>query len=234
MLMRALLLLFLCANALVWAYGQGWLAAVGWPLQELREPHRLAQQVAPEALRLLPNQGQAPVTGHSAASAMVPQQPPQRSNPQEAAACWQWTGLPAAVGVPLRAALAATLPADPKAWALEAVTLPGRWIVYLGPFPSVQAQQQRRNALRNAGLDVRTVTTPGLQPGLALGTYSSPQAGQRALRDARTQGVQDAKVVQERPETQAWNLRLPAITDQQLDLVQALPMLAGQPRQPCP
>lgn len=235
-MLRSLLLLFLGANALLWAYGQGWLAAVGWPLEDHREPGRLAQQVAPEALRLLTD----PVAASTAAVATAPPLPdpvPEPTNPADAApaptACWQLGGLPAPAGAALRQALAQVDGLTAADWVLEAVPVPARWIVYLGPFASADAQQQRRNALRSAGVDVRAVTTPALQPGLALGTYSSQEAAQRALRDANGQGVRDARVVQERPESQTWSLRLPALTEALRERVQALPPLAGQPLQPC-
>lgn len=65
-MLRALLLLALGANALLWAHGQGWLAAVGWPLADQREPARWSQQVAPEGLRLLNgSQAAMPATGPS-------------------------------------------------------------------------------------------------------------------------------------------------------------------------
>ena len=196
-MLRALLLLFLCANAVLWAYGQGWLAAVGWSPPDHREPQRLAQQVAPEALRLLPPEGDAqPSTdaspaippdalpkdeadGQAAASTTVPatastSAPAAPAMPAAATtpptACWQLAGLPAAAGPALREALARVDGLAARAWAVEAQPVPARWIVYLGPFANADAQQQRRNALRTAGVDVRTVTTAGLQPGLALGT----------------------------------------------------------------
>jgi hypothetical protein len=51
-MLRALLVLVLCANGLLWAYGQGWLAPIGLPLLDHREPHRMSDQVAPQSLRL--------------------------------------------------------------------------------------------------------------------------------------------------------------------------------------
>lgn len=257
-MLRALLLLFLVANAVLWAYGQGWLASVGWSPQDHREPQRLAQQVAPEALRLLPPEGDAQLLtdaspamppdalpkdeadGQAAASTAATAAPATAPTATPAAAttpptaCWQVAGLPAAAGPTLREALARVDGLAASAWALEAQSVPARWIVYLGPFANADAQQQRRNALRTAGVDVRTVTTAGLQPGLALGTYSTQEAAQRALRDAGNRGVRDAKVVQERPESQTWSLRLPAVNNAQRDRVQALSPLAGQPLQPCP
>ena len=244
-MLRALLLLFLVANAVLWAYGQGWLAAVGWSPQDHREPQRLAQQVAPQALRLLPPEGAAQASTDASPALSVPPEtlPDEEVGASATApaaattsptACWQVAGLPAVAGPTLREALARVEGLTTADWTLEAQSVPARWIVYLGPFANADAQQQRRNALRTAGVDVRTVTTAGLQPGLALGTYSTQAAAQRAQRDASTRGVRDAKVVQERPESQTWSLRLPAVNNAQRDRVQALSPLTGQPLQPCP
>jgi len=70
-MLRALLLLALGLNVLLWAYGQNWLAPVGWPLVDHREPARLQQQVAPEGLRLRNGPGPA-VAAPDAAVAPAP------------------------------------------------------------------------------------------------------------------------------------------------------------------
>ncbi|MCM2480141.1 hypothetical protein [Serpentinimonas maccroryi] len=52
-MLRTLALLLLLGNLLLWAYGQGHLAPLGLAPHQAREPERLAQQVAPQALRVL-------------------------------------------------------------------------------------------------------------------------------------------------------------------------------------
>jgi hypothetical protein len=51
-MLRTLVLLLLLANGLFFAWAQGWLGAA--PRQGEREPHRLAAQVAPETVKVLP------------------------------------------------------------------------------------------------------------------------------------------------------------------------------------
>lgn len=58
-MLRALLVLLLLANAGWWTWTQGWLpaGALPWPLdsQGQREPQRLAAQVRPESIQVLPS-----------------------------------------------------------------------------------------------------------------------------------------------------------------------------------
>lgn len=56
-MLRALLLLLILANALWWGWSQGWLPAglLPWPRDDVqREPARLALQVHPERVQVLP------------------------------------------------------------------------------------------------------------------------------------------------------------------------------------
>ena len=56
-MLRALVLLLLAANAFWWAASHGWLPAAWLPLpndEAQRDPKRLAQQVRPEAIIVLP------------------------------------------------------------------------------------------------------------------------------------------------------------------------------------
>jgi hypothetical protein len=55
--LRALLLLLILANALWWGWSHGWLPAglLPWPRDDVqREPERLARQVHPERVQVLP------------------------------------------------------------------------------------------------------------------------------------------------------------------------------------
>ena len=108
------------------------------------------------------------------------------------------------------------------------------------PFPGTivydnAAQANRKKAeLRELGVTFRDVGTPGLAPGLALGTYSSEAAAQQALQDVGKKGVRTARVAQEREETSAWNLRLPEVTDAQRATVTGLgSALVGKRLQRC-
>lgn len=246
-MLRLLVLVLLLANLLTGAYALGWLQSLGLSVQSQHEPERLAQQVSPERLRLL-NAPEAPPPVTETPEAAPPTEP---SPPPEAApaaqvseapvepprplptTCWQVSGYNPAQAIVLNAALQ-EMQALNKRWNLSDSVLPARWIVYLGKFPNADAVQKRKAELREAKVEYRDVKSPALSPGLALGTYSTEDAAQTALRDAKRVGVRDARVVQERPESRTVTLRLPALTDPERAQVQALPALAGKHLLPCP
>lgn len=101
---------------------------------------------------------------------------------------------------------AASLPDG--SWRVEAVQLPGRWMVYIGKLADANAVSARRAELRGLGLDT---DRPGnaLEPGISLGRYSTEEAAQRGLEQASRKGARGARVVQERRDTPAYMLRLP-------------------------
>ena len=118
-------------------------------------------------------------------------------------------------------------------WQLERSTTPARWMVYMGRFADNAVLAQRRAELkaRNVAFD-----KPGaaLEPGLSLGRFTSEEAAQRALVTLSGQGVRTARVVEERPETSTYMLRLPLVDaglQAQLDALR--PALAGKPLRPC-
>lgn len=251
-MLRALVVLLLLANGALWAWRGGWFGAAGGfgATDPAREPQRLAQQVAPERLRLLNAPGRAAI--HSAAltestpagiaqaapstDSAAPDPLPDRPAPPalvEPRGCWQLAALtPAQADAVRRSADGIT---ELRGRGTEtASTLPARWIVYLGKFPSADALQRRRAELRQAGIDQREVNTPALLPGLALGTYSSEEAARKALQDVERQGVRDARVVQERPETRTITLRWPDLTKAEHGRLQAALDGMGRGLQACP
>lgn len=244
------MLLLLVANGAFWAYSQGHLAGLGLAPIDPREPQRLAEQVAPEALVVLnaarPMQDPLPITAQPpppmpqvvnetdeppAPAPVTPEEPPAPA--VLPATCWQATGMPRPQEVLVRAALE-NMDGMSGRWSLIEGVLPARWIVYLGPFPSDAALQQRRAELRRANVDHRELTVPNLSPGLALGTYSSQEAARRALADVTRQGVSGARVVQERPDTPIYTLKLEGVTDAQRRQIEAMGILRDRPLQRCP
>lgn len=255
-MLRPLALLLVLANLLMWAYTQGHLAGLGWAPEVVREPHRLAQQVAPEQLQLLnpapaataesaptPAATQpaespppAPEAASPAATPVVAApvlEPPTPAAPPEPTRCWQLAGINASQTILINAALQ-KLPALNKRWTLTESVTPGRWIVYLGKFPNAEALQRSRDALKQLGIDHRDVNSPTLSPGLALGTFSTDAGAQQALQQVTKDGVRGARVVQVRPDTRSLTLTLAAITDAERQQVQQLPPLADKPLQRCP
>jgi hypothetical protein len=284
--LRTLALLLLLANLGLWAYTQGHLAPLGLAPFEAREPERLAQQVAPQTLRVLNAPVPAPASAFAEPAAAAPALPvpaqaaaarlgplaaeatpaaasapaprletepaaptpaaapeaprpglatataPPGTGPGPATACWQARGLSGPQAALVRAAL------EPKAdlqgrWNLAETRLPPRWLVYIGPMASERALQQRRAELTLAEIEHRSVAAP-LAPGLALGTFSSRERAEVALAQARREGVRDARVLQERPETISHTLVLSAVSAAQLRQIEAMAILPPRVLQACP
>ena len=127
---------------------------------------------------------------------------------------------------------------EPKAdlqgrWGLNETRLAPRWLVYIGPLASERALQQRRSDLILAQIEHRSVAAP-LAPGLALGTFSSRERAEVALEQARRQGVRDARVLQERPETISHTLVLSGVSAAQLRQIEAMAILPPRALQACP
>ena len=229
-MLRLAVLILLLANAGYYAWSQGLLRAWGLAPATQSEPERLERQLNPEALKLLPAQSQPPAETDepepAEAAAAAPSAPPTPSPRQ----CLQAGSFDERQAAALRQA-AATLPSG--SWTLDAVVVPGRWMVYMGRFADAEAVDKKRAELRALGI---AYDRPGatLEPGLSLGRYSSEERAQVALRDLARQGVRTARVVVERAEAKAYTLRLPAVDAQlrtQLDALQGA--LAGKPLAAC-
>lgn len=174
-MLRALVLLLLLANGLYFAWARGWLGPP--PRHAEREPERLAAQVSPEAVTLLP--------------------PPRASAALQAAreaarVCLQTAPLQEPALGQAEYRLAEALVA-PDAVVREAVQAPGRWIVFGGRYPEPGPRNAREEELRRLGLRFERLTAPAeLAPGFVLSRHDSREAAEawlaqapRALRGAR-------------------------------------------------
>lgn len=249
-MLRLAVLLLLLANAGYYAWSTGLLQ--GWGLGPVSdaEPQRLDQQVEPQKLRLLTPQAGSPAvapasaapalsasTASSAASApgalasgaSTAAAAAAAATPQPAV-CLQAGTFDARQANALRASLAAWAPGS---WQLEETALAGRWMVYMGRFPDEEIVARKRGELRALKVDFDR-PGPALEPGLSLGRFSSEEAAQRGLAQLASQGVRTARVVQERPDTTAYTLRLPAVDDALRPRLEALqPALSGKALRPC-
>lgn len=218
-MLRLLVLLLLLANGAYFAWSQGLLLAWGYGPPQQAEPQRLAQQIRPETLRLL-NADDA--SRAEAATGAAPRAPE----------CLQAGLFNDAQVAALRQALEPTLPA--AAWAFEPATEPARWIIYMGRYAGAEALNKKKAELRRFGVSFENVTTPGLEPGLSLGSYASPSAAQVQLNTLAQSGVRTARVVQERAEVSGQVLRLPAVDDAvRARLDELKPALGGKPLRAC-
>jgi len=199
-MLRLAVIALLLANAGYCAWSQGWLRSWGLAPVEQSEPHRLAQQIRPETLRIL----QARDTSQTAAAA-ASEAP---SAPSTGTACLQAGLLEPRQADAVRTA-AAGLPQG--SWSLESIAIPGRWMVYMGRFADDEALARKRAELRTRNVPYDRPNNPALEPGLSLGRFATEEAAQRALTTLSNQGVRTAKVVVERAEAQGFTLRLPAL-----------------------
>lgn len=233
-MLRLVAIVLLLANAGYYAWTQGLLQTWGLAPQEQAEPQRMAQQIRPETLRILRVREAAPATPAVAAAPAPSAAPVDTSaTPPAPTVCLQAGVLDQRQADAVRAA-AAALPQG--SWSLESTPLPGRWMVYMGRFADDEALDKKRTELRARKVPYDRPNNPTLEPGLSLGRYSTEEAAQRALTTLGNQGVRTAKVVQERPVTPAFTLRLPALdsaTRAQAE-AQLRPALGEKPLRACP
>ena len=232
-MLRALVALLLVANLAYFAWTRGHLGQLGLEPPQTGEAQRLAQQLKPEALRLLNGpKPEAPLPAQDSAATAAPAPTPAPA--AEPTACYEATGFTPAQAELLRAELR-LLNWGGDAWQLTEQRSAGRWIVYMGRYESAEQATRKKAELRALGVEYRDVNTAGLTPGLALGTYSSEEAARTALRQVEGAGVRTARVVQERPEAVSHQLRLPGITEAQRDQLNGLrEAMAGKALQRCP
>lgn len=234
-MLRFLVLVLVLANAGFYAWSQGLLRSWGLAPQEQSEPQRLAQQIRPEALRLLgtPNPAVPPAAAPAAASVAAAPVAPTLTTaavPAVRGECLQAGVLEEAQAEAWRKA-ASALP--PGSWNLERNPIAGRWMVYMGPFADADALAKKRTELRTREV---SFDRPGsaLEPGLSLGRFSTEEAAQRGLANLNNKGVRTARVVVERPEAMGYTLRLPLVdAPLRAQLAKLEPILAGKPLRSC-
>jgi hypothetical protein len=221
-MLRGIVLFLLLANAVFFAWSQGLLAAYGFAPDPVSEPQRLAQQMHPEMVVLLPPPG----TQAASAPAAV------ASAPAEPTECLTAGLFDTARGTLLAKALADALPAG--SWTLEPAVEPGRWMVYMGRYASTELLERKKAELR--GMRVKFDAAPAsLEPGLSLGRFDSEAGANKLLGEVTRRGVRTAHVVAERLEVQGMRLLLPTVDAALKDQLEALtPALAGKALKACP
>lgn len=189
-MLRALVLLLALANAGFFAWSRGWLDGVaGVRMAGEREPERLARQVHPESVRLLP-----PIADSDLPAAA-------------ALACLQAGPFDDAGRVAAEAALQGVVPAG--RWTDVTIDQPGAWLVYMGRYPSRNSLARKVEELRRRKLEYEEIgSPPELDPGLSLGRFDDRLAADEALVRFTAQGVRAARVVELSPATSQHFLRV--------------------------
>jgi hypothetical protein len=214
-MLRGLLLLLVVANLLFFAWTRGALEPA-WPPPGRgdREPERLAAQVHPEKVVVVP-------PGTPGPPAAVAAQP----------VCLEAGPLTdAEVGTAIDALNGAGLPEG--SWQQEQVQSPGSWAVYFGPFADAAALRAKEEELARLTLALQPVTAPPeLVPGLMLAPTDTREAAEASLSALAQRGVRTARVVALPPAAPRHWLRVrQADADQQARLLALkTPALAGVP-----
>ncbi|WP_027996521.1 hypothetical protein [Simplicispira psychrophila] len=259
-MLRLFAIFLLLANVSYYVWSDGWLRSWGLAPTQESEPQHAAQQISPEALRILPRPDAAPE-----AAAADPDTPPARPVPPEPAPAAA-APLSAAPPAPVQAVVlqrTVTLPPvaassgeclqagpfDPAqaqvwrqaasalpqgSWRLESSPVPGRWMIYMGRFADADVLAKKRVELRIRKVSFDRINNPELEPGLALGRFSSEEAAQRGLVNLSNRGVRTARVLLERPASETFTLRLPLVDAAlQARLSRLHSALAGNPLRSC-
>ena len=218
-MLRLFVLLLVLANGLYFAWSQGLLRAYGFAPVVQAEPQRLAQQIRPEALRVL-----TPAEVQRVQAQLAADQAPKE--------CLMAGPLDDTQATSVRNALGSALPAE--AWSLEPVVVPARWVVYMGKFANADSLAKKRAELTAMNLVPQNVHTPELEPGLSLGVFETQAAANAELGRLQARGIRTARVVQERAESRGQMLKLPALTaDMKARLADTKAALAGKPLHAC-
>ena len=212
-MLRLFVFVLALANAAFFAWSHDYLRSLGFAPAVQSEPQRLAQQLRPEALRILrPDEvrrldAAAAVASAFAAAPAAPE-PPAVVTPAE---CLQAGPFDVTQTEALRGKLLVTLPGG--SWLLEPGVEPARWIVYMGQYPTSQALAKKRSELASLNLKFEPVTNKSLEYGVSLGAFQTRDAATRALDGLTKRGVRTARVVLERPELRGFTLKLAAADD---------------------
>lgn len=228
-MLRLLVLALILVNTGYYAYSHGLLAAYGVAPASQTEPQRMAQQIKPEALRILSPQQ---VTELETATPPAAQTTANSSALASATECLQVGVFNDVQTALLRERLASVLP--PGSWVLESALLPARWLVYMGKYNSTDAVAKKKAELGVIGVSFEALDNATLEPGLSLGSFKTQPEAQAELDRIAKKGVKTAKVILERAELRGQRLKLPAVDSLLRSQLEAIkPQLAGKPLLAC-
>lgn len=193
-MLRRLALLLLLANLLFFAWSQGWLTGiVGLRPHPEREPERLARQVRPETVVVLPP-GPAPASAPRPMLAAAPAGAASADGPVCLEAGPFATGASISAMATLRA-LQPPLPAG--SWVEVTIERPGAWLVVLPKPPSREALARRDEELKRQRIEFEVLNAPEeLAGSVSLGRHEDREAAEKALAQWTQRGIRAARVVE--------------------------------------
>ena len=206
-MLKALVVILLLANAAFFAWTQGWLdSAVGARAVGDRDTQRLAQQVRPDSVRVLPAQ-----------------EPPR---PKPVTRCLEAGPFDAAQLSAAEAALAASPAASALAGRVSRLSTetPGAWMVAVGRAAPHEAQLKKLAELKRLDIAVEIVkSASGTDETLSIGKFDSLAAAKAALEPLAARGVRTGRVVEISPASEVSHLRVDEATPTEATALEALP-----------
>jgi hypothetical protein len=204
--LRALVILLLLVNLLFYSWTQGWLdGVVGARATGDREPERLARQVRPESVRILP-----PATGGGSkapSSSSVAIEVAASEGESRPLACLEAGPF---TDVEINAAqskVQSSLPVG--SWASVKVDVPGVWMIYMGKYANREALAKKEEELKRRKLDYEELLdNPAYAPGLSLGRYDTRASANQAFDQFAIQGIHTGRVVEMTPASSRHLLRV--------------------------
>lgn len=214
-MLRLLVLLLALANAVFLAWSLGLLDDVtGWRARGDREPERLARQVRPESILILPATatdapapGSVPSPAASAPVAAASAPPVVSAEAAPLPACVEAGPFSAAQIGPAQALLQSGLPRG--SWTQVKTERSALWMVYLGKFDDVRNMAERQVELRRLNVEYDELRAPNeLAPGLSLGRFEVRANANNLLDQLVKRGVRNARVVESTPASSGQMLRI--------------------------
>ena len=189
---RTFVAALLVANLAFYAWSQGWLdGVVGVRSIGDREPERMARQVHPELVRVLPPGDSSTAAG---------------TTPPVTLACLEAGPF---IDADAAAAQTAAQTALPGAGVTDVKTdKPAVWIVYMGRYANREALTKKEEELKRRKLDYDEVRdNAALTPGLSLGRFDTGAAAASALEALAQQGIHTARIIELTPASSSHMLR---------------------------
>jgi hypothetical protein len=233
-MLRWFVLALAAANLLFWAWSQGWLGPVmGYSPMNDRDPSRLAQQIQPEVVRVLPPAAaQAALQAAKAALAAAPGA--SASAPQ--GVCLESGPLASGSIDAAEQALAAVVPG--RGWIRASRDVTAQYGVVIGPFAGREPLARKGEELSRLRVNFEEVRLPAAPEGqltVSLGRYDTQAAAQAALDAFAKRGVRTARVATLRAAGTEWRLRFENVTPDVAEQLRAVdvPALGSAGLAPC-
>lgn len=216
-MLRFFVLLLVLLNALFFGWTQGWLGPK--PRQSESEPERLAAQVRPDSLTVLP-----PTAANAALQAA-----------RVAALVCLEAGPFAEANLSAAQAVLAQAQLPEAAWERVDTAPAPVWLVFAGRYPEAGLRKVREDDLRKLDLKFELIETPAeLAPGFVLSRHATREQAQAWVNAKSSTALRGVRVVQLPSAPGNLRLRVARADTEQADRLRALPAeaLAGGFR-PC-